>query len=102
MLFMDTPSQKWQNGENRINKMCFIGRNLDKQMLEDGVKSCLVTGELRFKIGDKVKCYMGENTWEEGVVTKHWDEGNAYRVKLNNAEKIQAPVDEDFVIKKAD
>jgi len=60
--------------------MCFIGRNLDRKLIENGIKSCLVTKELRFKIGDKVKCFMGKDFWAEGKVIKHWDKGIAYRV----------------------
>jgi len=81
MLLMCTSSKdEWKEGEKRVNKMCFIGRNLDRKLIEDGIKACIVSGELRFKVGDKVKCRMGKDTWSKGVVLKLWDMGNAYRV----------------------
>ncbi len=32
----------WKPGEKRTNKFVFIGKNLNKQLLEDGFKACLV------------------------------------------------------------
>jgi len=103
MLFMDTKNcQKWQNGENRVNKMCFIGRNLDRKLIEDGIKSCLA-GELRFKIGEKVDVGVGPDTWEEGTVIRLWDEGHPYRVRLDDSgDEIWADFDEDDMITKAE
>lgn len=101
MLFMDTPSSKWEKDEKRINKICFIGRNLDRQVITDGIYSCIVTEELRFQVGDRVDCYMGKDTWEEGTVVKQWDMGNAYRVNLESGEDVWAAMDEDSFITKS-
>lgn len=35
----------WKNGEKRTNKFVFIGKNLNKQLLEDGFKACLVQAQ---------------------------------------------------------
>jgi len=100
MLFMNSPSYKWGEKEERINKLCFIGRNLDRNFLTDGIKACLVTKPLRFNIRDKVFCNLGKK-WERGEVIKHWDQGNAYRVKLLSGTQVWAPMDEEIFIKKA-
>jgi len=34
-------SVEWAEGEKRMNRMVFIGRNLNRKELEDGFKSCL-------------------------------------------------------------
>ena len=31
----------WRSGERRVNRLVFIGRNLDRTALNDGVKKCL-------------------------------------------------------------
>jgi len=52
-----------------------------------------VTKELRFKVGDKVQANIGEYT--DGTVTELWDDGNAYRIELDDDEKtnVYAPID---------
>jgi len=102
MLFMDTPGTKWSKEQERINKICFIGRNLDKKILREGINSCIVTDPLRFQIGDKVDCNMGKDIWQEGTVIKLWDDGNAYRVKLLDGMEVWAAIDEDSFITKAE
>jgi G3E family GTPase len=42
MLFGGSPQSVWLDGEKKLNKMVFIGRNLDRKALIDGFKSCLV------------------------------------------------------------
>jgi G3E family GTPase len=42
MLFGGSPQLPWQAGEKRVNKMVFIGRNLNRAMLVDGFNACLV------------------------------------------------------------
>jgi len=73
--------KNWQPGEKRINKICFIGRNLDRKELEDEVKACIFDGkipepgpiptaQLKFKKGDTVMCNMG--MWVKGLIVKEW------------------------------
>ena len=61
----------------------------------------MVTGELRFKVGSRVKCRV-DSGWAEGVVLKIWDDGNPYRVRLNKDKvEVWAPLDEDVYIRAA-
>ncbi|MCU0703820.1 MAG: GTP-binding protein [Fimbriiglobus sp.] len=41
MMFDGQPDRRWKPGEERVNKMVFIGRNLNRQELTDGLKSCM-------------------------------------------------------------
>ena len=34
----------WQPGERRVNRVVFIGKDLDRQALTDGFRSCMVEG----------------------------------------------------------
>ena len=41
MLFDSRPDHPWGRGEERENKLIFIGRNLNRERLEDGFRKCL-------------------------------------------------------------
>ncbi|CAL0300473.1 unnamed protein product [Lupinus luteus] len=41
-IFQGSPERLWGADESRINKIVFIGKNLDAQELEKGFKSCLL------------------------------------------------------------
>ena len=41
MLFDGRPDRPWGRGEERDNKLIFIGRNLNRERLEDGFRKCL-------------------------------------------------------------
>ncbi|XP_042485623.1 uncharacterized protein LOC122065843 isoform X3 [Macadamia integrifolia] len=41
-IFQGSPDRLWAPGEPRINKIVFIGKNLDAQALEKGFKACLL------------------------------------------------------------
>lgn len=86
---------KWKKTEKRECRFVFIGRNLDKQALIDGVMACKVEGELRFKVGDMVEANVG--TWKPGKILRIWDDGNPYRIEIQDADKtnVWGPVDED-------
>merc|ERR1712060_161846 len=36
--------QKWKQEDTRINKICFIGRNLDREQLTEGLQNCIFEG----------------------------------------------------------
>ena len=40
-LFEDAIGEKWQEGEEKVSKIVFIGENLDKEELRNGFNSCL-------------------------------------------------------------
>ena len=101
MLFnANFSTQKWQVPESeRENIFVFIGKNLDHDWLRDCFKNCLVSDNLRFKVGDKVQCNIGK--YVDGIVLKQWDDGNAYRVEVQDENKTQiwAPIDVDTYIR---
>lgn len=99
MLFGGTYGEPWGTDE-RENKFVFIGKNLDRELITAGFLACKVTADLRFKTGDRVKCIVKAG-WKAGTVVKHWDEGNAYRVKLDTGMHVWAPIDADSFIRVA-
>ena len=64
---------------------------------------------LRFKVGDQVQCRTGAQSWARGTVVKlfhredHFPAGKSvpYQVQLESGERIYAPQDTDFLIRKA-
>jgi G3E family GTPase len=71
----------WGADEKRVNKLCFIGRNLNRTQLVEGLQECIFDGKfpepgpvptskLRFSIGTKVRVNVG--SWVPGVIVAHW------------------------------
>jgi len=88
----------WKEGETRECRFVFIGRDLDHEELQQGLMDCKAE-ELRFNVGDTVYANIGEFT--EGRILKCWDEGNPYRVEIQNEERsnVWVPIDSnDYVI----
>lgn len=87
----------WKEGEKRECRFVFIGRDLDHEALESGLMECLAE-DLRFNVGDTVYANVGQFT--KGKILKCWDQGNPYRVEIQNEEKsnVWVPIDsEEFV-----
>jgi G3E family GTPase len=42
MLLDGQADRPWADGEARVNKLVFIGRNLDRAALEESFRRCLV------------------------------------------------------------
>ena len=87
----------WKQDEKRECRFVFIGRDLDHEALQSGLMDCIAE-ELRFNVGDTVFANIGEFT--EGKILKCWDQGNPYRVEIQNEEKsnVWVPIDnDDFV-----
>ena len=87
----------WKEGETRECRFVFIGKDLDHDALQKGLLECQAE-ELRFNVGDTVYANIGE--FAEGRILKTWDQGNPYRVEIQNAEKsnVWVPIDnDDFV-----
>lgn len=40
-MFEGTPDREWQEGEERVNKMVFIGKDLEMDLLREGFEDCL-------------------------------------------------------------
>jgi len=98
---------EWKPGETRENRFVFIGRDLDKPKLLQGFMDCKCSEELRFKVGDMVKARVGKNPASDadgfclGKVLKQWDDGNCYRIELQDEAKtnVWGPIDEDTFVK---
>lgn len=88
----------WKEGEPRECRFVFIGRDLDHQALQDGLMAC-VAEDLRFKEGDTVYANVGDFT--KGRILKCWDQGNPYRVELQNEERtnVWVPIDDDRYVR---
>tara|TARA_Y100000739_G_scaffold55374_1_gene44926 strand:- start:1 stop:927 length:927 start_codon:yes stop_codon:yes gene_type:complete len=87
----------WKQDEKRECRFVFIGRDLDHEALQSGLMDCRAE-ELRFNVGDTIFANIGEFT--EGKILKCWDQGNPYRVEIQNEEKsnVWVPIDnDDFV-----
>ena len=101
MLFAGNFSNEisaWKEGEFRECRFGFIGRNLDHDALQAGLMDCKAE-ELRFNVGDTVYANIGEFT--EGKILKCWDEGNPYRVEIQNQERsnVWVPLDNDNYVR---
>lgn len=88
----------WKNGETRECRFVFIGKNLDHKALQEGLMECMAE-DLRFNVGDTVYANIGEFT--EGKILKCWDDGNPYRVEIQNEEKsnVWVPIDDDHFVR---
>jgi len=89
----------WKEDEVRECRFVFIGRNLDHEALQEGLKACLAE-DLRFKVGDTVYANIGQ--FSKGRILKCWDQGNPYRVEIQNAERsnVWVPIDNDNYVRK--
>jgi len=101
MLFNGNISDmKWTVPEaERENIFVFIGKNLDHDWLKSCFKACLVSDKMRFAVGDQVQANIGEFT--NGTIKKLWDDGNAYRIELDDADRtnVYAPIDVDSYVR---
>ena len=88
----------WKDGETRECRFVFIGKNLDHEALQKGLLECQAE-ELRFNVGDTVYANIGE--FAEGRILRTWDEGNPYRVEIQNEEKsnVWVPIDNDDYVR---
>ena len=84
---------EWKEGETRECRFVFIGRNLDKEEMIKGFEACKAEDQLRFDVGDKVQANTGK--WREGTILRQWDEGNPYRIELEDGTNVWGPIDED-------
>lgn len=122
-------SENWEEGQPRENRIIFIGRGMQgrRQCLTADFESCMVTplcfslgDEVRVQVHDESEClendhgnheghslghshehthHCGATAWREGVVVRHWDEKNAYRVKLLDETEVLVPMDDRRLIR---
>jgi G3E family GTPase len=96
MMFTGTFTSSWEPNEVRRSNFVFIGRNLPVDYIKESFHSCEAK-PLRFQVGARVLANVG--AFKPGVVLKQWDEGNAYRVRLDGDTEVWAPIDDDKYIK---
>ena len=96
MLFDGRFTTLWMPEEKRMNRFVFIGRDLPTERLEREFSLCKAK-PLRFDIGTRVLANVG--TFKPGTVIKHWDEGNAYRIDVDDHANVFARVDKDEFVK---
>eukprot|EP00752_Nemacystus_decipiens_P007944 g7097.t1 len=99
-----TPPGLWASDAERECRFIFIGKNLqDKyaEILKKEFLSCTAEEPLRFAVGDYVEA--NNRGWKLAKILKHWDEGNCYRLELQNAKKtnVWGPIDSDTCVRKA-
>merc|ERR1712135_258288 len=92
----DMSSGVWKDGEERECRFVFIGKELKQkhaEKLEREFLECAAEETLRFKIGDKVQANIDE--WTNAIVKKTWDQGNCYRLELQDKNKnnVWCPID---------
>ena len=89
----------WKEGEKRECRFVFIGRNLDHEALQSGLMECKAE-DLRFNVGDFVYAKI-TGGFTKGKILKCWDEGNPYRVEIQNEERTNfwVPIDNDEFIR---
>lgn len=80
MMFSGNFQGSWKPDEKRESRFVFIGKDLDVAFLKEGFEACRVVNKLRFEVGSTVEANIGK--WEQGVIIKQWDDGNAYRIQL--------------------
>jgi G3E family GTPase len=101
MLFNGSFSEiAWGPDEPRECRFVFIGRNLNKQELIDGVMACKVPEKLRFKMFTKVLAKRGQD-FVPGIIVGHWEENYPYLIELSDqtGTLVYAPMDNDKFVK---
>jgi len=96
MLFGGDFAAEWGDQE-RKSVFCFIGKNLDKMGIKEGFMKCIAK-PLRFEVGTTVEANIAQG-FSAGKILKQWDEGNAYRVRLNVGVEVWAPIDDDRFVR---
>jgi len=96
MLFGGDFAAEWGDQE-RKSVFCFIGKNLDKMGIKEGFMNCIAQ-PLRFEVGTVVEANIAQG-FSEGKIIKQWDEGNAYRIRLNVGVEVWAPIDDDRFVR---
>lgn len=93
---------RWKPSEKRECRFVFIGKNLNREELLDGLKRCKAEETLRFKVGDPVEA-VAMGGWTKGKIIKVWDDGNPYRIELADADRtnVWGPIDDVRFVRSA-
>ncbi|TMW55029.1 hypothetical protein Poli38472_013791 [Pythium oligandrum] len=96
MLIDGSFTTPWGN-ETRQSRSVFIGKNLDREQLTAGFLACKA-GKLRFKVGDRVRARV-HSGFQSGTILKVWDEGNPYRIRLDDGVEVWGSMDTDALVR---
>jgi G3E family GTPase len=100
MLRNQNFTRAWGAKETRENRIIFIGRNMQqrREELTEGFLACAAK-PLRFPVGSTALARV-ESGYERVTILKHWDEMNAYRLRIKkDGDEVWAPIDDDVFIK---
>jgi G3E family GTPase len=115
MIFTGEFDTEWSDGESRVSKLVFIGKNLNHDELRKGFSDCeyseeralLKRASLRFSVGDTVEYKWRDGIWRKGRVMAVMHRARMpgslgmvapYVIKLDGGPKILASTDSvDFV-----
>lgn len=115
MIFGGNFMDVWASDEERVSKLVFIGKNLDKEELTASFQGCLATQELsekkrkmlRFAVGDEVECRSAKGWCKGKIVALMYREDfmspgmvAPYQIKLDEGDLIYAPEDIDELIRR--
>jgi len=94
---------EWADDEERECRFVFIGKNVKQQhgeRLKAGFLECEAEKDLRFAVGDMCEARTGGG-FQKAKVLKHWDEGNPYRLEIQDEEKtnVWGPIDVDLFVR---
>ena len=114
MIFTGEFDERWGEGEERVSKLVFIGKNLDHAGLRSGFTACIYSEEraqeklrnLRFQVGDDVECKFAGG-WRKGTIVKRMFRARMpgslgtvapYMVRIDKGPRMLVPTDsEDFI-----
>jgi len=94
----------WAPSEKRECRFVFIGKDLDRDALLKGLQACKAEDSLRFKVGDSIEARSWAGSpFSKGKIIKVWDEGNPYRIELEDGHKtnLWAPRDTAAFVRSA-
>jgi len=93
----------WQPDEQRECRFVFIGKGIKEhgERLRKEFLECAAEESLRFKVGDAAEARVAGG-WKPVTVTKLWDEGYPYRLKVRDGEETfdcWGPMDDDRFVR---
>eukprot|EP00325_Prymnesiales_sp_UTEX-LB-985_P032405 CAMPEP_0174721616 /NCGR_PEP_ID=MMETSP1094-20130205/36717_1 /TAXON_ID=156173 /ORGANISM="Chrysochromulina brevifilum, Strain UTEX LB 985" /LENGTH=443 /DNA_ID=CAMNT_0015922339 /DNA_START=51 /DNA_END=1382 /DNA_ORIENTATION=+ len=122
MQFKGEFTEDWGASETRYNRLIFIGKNLDREMITAGFNKCrsfnkyileadIPNSTLRFKVGDTVECRASDTGYARGTITATFHKepqfppGHVvpYQIRVlegpNAGSSVYAPCDEDDYVR---
>ncbi|CAJ1433033.1 unnamed protein product [Effrenium voratum] len=99
--FTSSKQGQWA-AEPRECRFVFIGKHIKQngQRLKEEFLACAAEENLRFSPGEMVEA-RGPNGWEPAKIIKLWDEGNPYRLEIQDKRKtnVWGPFDDERFVR---